>query len=432
MQILDLRNKIGTAPLKELGLGRPVMEEEDLEKTVTKILKKVRERGDSAIKTYTQLLDEVKVKKLLVSEKEFQEADKLVSEDLKQAIRLAATNIRKFHEGQLIKADRIETMPGVECWRRSVAIEKIGLYIPAGSAPLFSSILMLGIPAAIAGCEQIVLCTPPDQDGKVHPAILFTAQLIGITKIFKCGGAQAIAGMAYGTESIPSVYKIFGPGNRFVTMAKQLVQKDGLAIDMPAGPSELMIYADQQANPVFAAADLLSQAEHGPDSQVVLVGSQESVVRSVMLELDKQLESLPRKEIAAKSLEKSRAVLVENDAEAMKLINSYAPEHLILNCANSDLLADQVINAGSVFLGNYSPESAGDYATGTNHVLPTNGYAKAFGGVSTESFVKKITYQKLTEDGLKNIGKAVEQMAAAEGMEGHRRAVACRIGERIT
>jgi len=312
-----------------------------------------------------------------------------------------------------------------------VPIERVGLYIPAGSAPLFSSLLMLGIPAAIAGCDQITLCTPPDKEGKVHPAILFCAGLIGITKIFKCGGAQAIAAMAYGTESIQRVYKIFGPGNRFVTMAKQLVHMEGVSIDMPAGPTELLVYADDEANPVFVAADLLSQAEHGADSQVVLVGSRESVVRAVRLELDKQLETLPRKEIAEKSLVNSKAVLVEDDTEAIKLINAYAPEHLILNCTNADALATKVINAGSVFIGNYSPESAGDYASGTNHVLPTNGYAKTYSGVSVDSFVKKISFQKITEEGLKNIGPAIELMAAAEGLEGHKRAVEYRVKNKV-
>jgi len=429
MQILDLRNKIGDSSLKTMGLGRPINDDRDLEKTVIKILNKVKDRGDKAIKSFTKLLDEVTIKKLQVSPQEIQEADGLVSEELKQAIKLAASNIRKFHEAQVLKSTPIQMTTGVECWSKSVAINRVGLYIPAGSAPLFSSLLMLGIPAVIAGCEQIVLCTPPDKNGKVHPAILFTASLIGLTSIYKCGGAQAIAGMAYGTESIPWVHKIFGPGNRFVTMAKQLVQKDGISIDMPAGPTELLVYADKDANPVYVAADLLSQAEHGADSQVVLVSYSESVLRNVKLELDKQLETLPRKEIAEKSLPNSKAVLVLDDEEAMKLINAYAPEHLILNCANADALAEKVINAGSVFLGNYSPESAGDYATGTNHVLPTNGYAKSYSGVSVDSFVKKISYQKLTEEGLKNIGPAIELMAAAEGLEGHKRAVTYRINK---
>lgn len=429
MQILDLRNKIGDSSLKTMGLGRPINDDRDLEKTVFKILNKVRDRGDKAIKSYTKLLDEVTIKKLQVTVQEIQEADGLVSEELKQAIKLAAANIRKFHEAQVLKSTPIQMATGVECWSKSVAINRVGLYIPAGSAPLFSSLLMLGIPAVIAGCEQIVLCTPPDKNGKVHPAILFTASLIGLTSIYKCGGAQAIAGMAYGTETIPWVHKIFGPGNRFVTMAKQLVQKDGVSIDMPAGPTELLVYADKDANPVFVAADLLSQAEHGADSQVVLVSYSESVLRNVKLELDKQLETLPRKEIAEKSLQNSKAVLVLDDEEAMKLINAYAPEHLILNCSNADALAEKVINAGSVFLGNYSPESAGDYATGTNHVLPTNGYAKSYSGVSVDSFVKKISYQKLTGEGLKNIAPAIELMAAAEGLEGHKRAVTYRINK---
>src|SRR4030095_10658135 len=339
MQILDLRNKVGDSSLQTMGLGRPVIDYGDLEKTVAKILKKVKDRGDKAIKSYTKLLDEVTIKKLAVSAQEIQEADGLVAEDLKQAIKLAAANIRKFHEAQVIKSSPIQMAIGVECWSKSVAINRVGLYIPAGSAPLFSSLLMLGIPAVIAGCEKIILCTPPDKNGKVHPAILFSASLIGINSIYKCGGAQAIAAMAYGTETIPWVHNIFGPGNRFVTMAQQLVQKDGISIDMPAGPTELLVYADKDANPVFVAADLLSQAEHGADSQVILVSSQESVVRSVSMEVEKQLETLPRKEIAEKSLPNSKAVLVKDDEEAMKLINAYAPEHLILNCANADALA---------------------------------------------------------------------------------------------
>jgi histidinol dehydrogenase len=320
-------------------------------------------------------------------------------------------------------------MPGVKCWRKAVAIEKVGLYIPGGTAPLFSTILMLGIPARIAGCRDIVLCSPPDTTGQLHPAILYAANLVGITKIFSVGGVQAVAAMAYGTETIPKVYKIFGPGNQYVMCAKQLVQKDGVAIDMPAGPSEVAVFADETANPVFAAADLLSQAEHGADSQVVLVSPSQAVIDRILLEIDKQVERLPRAVIAKRALENSRAFIVKDGREAMDLLNEYAPEHLILSCKNAEELAEQVINAGSVFLGHYSPESVGDYASGTNHTLPTNGYAKAYSGVSTDSFVKKITFQQLSREGISSIGPAVEQMAMAEGLQAHANAVSVRLKE---
>jgi len=413
-------------------LRRPAMDNASLEKAVGKILKSVKEKGDKAVRKYSKEFDGVSLRKLQVSDKEIKDAEKLLSDELKHAIQQAATNIRLFHEKQINPVEIIETMPGVQCWRKSIGIAKVGLYIPGGTAPLFSTILMLGIPATIAQCNEIILCTPPSPQGEgrgeVHPAILYTANLIGISKIFKAGGVQAIAAMAYGTESIPQVYKIFGPGNQYVTCAKQLVQKDGIAIDMPAGPSEVAVYADETAVPSFVAADLLSQAEHGADSQVVLVGSSELVVGRVQEELILQLNALPRKEFAEKALENSKAIVVKGESEAIELLNEYAAEHLILSCANADAVAEKIINAGSIFLGNYSPESVGDYASGTNHTLPTNGYAKAYSGVSVDSFVKKITYQKLSEEGLKNISDTVIAMAEAEGLEGHAEAVRIRKG----
>ena len=411
-------------------LRRPVMDNASLEKAVSKILKNVKEKGDKAVKKYSEEFDRVSLRKFQVSDKEIKDAEKLLSDELKQAIQQAAANIRLFHEKQISPVEIIETMPGVQCWRKSVGIEKVGLYIPGGTAPLFSTILMLGIPAMIAQCKEVILCTPPSPQGEgggvVHPAILYTANLIGISKIFKVGGVQAIAAMAYGTESIPQVYKIFGPGNQYVTCAKQLVQKDGIAIDMPAGPSEVAVYADETAVPSFVAADLLSQAEHGADSQVVLVGRSELVVGKVLDELAAQLNLLPRKEFAEKALENSKAIVVKEEAEAIELLNEYAAEHLILSCANADVVSEKIINAGSIFLGNYSPESVGDYASGTNHTLPTNGYAKAYSGVSVDSFVKKITYQKLSEEGLKNISSTVVAMAEAEGLMAHAEAVRIR------
>jgi histidinol dehydrogenase len=411
-------------------LRRPVLDNASLEKTVSKILKNVKEKGDKAVKKYSKEFDGVSLRKLQVSDKEIKDAEKLLSDELKQAIQQAATNIRLFHEKQINPIEIIETMPGVQCWRKSIGIEKVGLYIPGGTAPLFSTILMLGIPAMIAQCNEVILCTPPSPQGEgrgeVHPAILYTANLIGISKIFRVGGVQAIAAMAYGTESIPQVYKIFGPGNQYVTCAKQLVQKDGIAIDMPAGPSEVAVYADETAVPSFVAADLLSQAEHGADSQVVLIGSSELVVGRVHEELTVQLNSLPRKAFAEKALDNSKTIVVKDEAEAIELLNEYAAEHLILSCANADAVAEKIINAGSIFLGNYSPESVGDYASGTNHTLPTNGYAKAYSGVSVDSFVKKITYQKLSEEGLKNISDTVITMAEAEGLEAHAEAVRIR------
>jgi histidinol dehydrogenase len=412
-------------------LARPAIDNTSLEKSVIKILKAVREKGDKAIKKFTKDFDGVSLRRLEITSKEIDAASSLLDEELKNAINTAAANIRAFHEKQLSATEIIETMPGIACWRKSVAIERVGLYIPGGSAPLFSTILMLGIPAKIAGCKEIVLCTPPSKTGNdaipVHPAILYAAQLVGIHKIFKVGGVQAIAAMAYGTESIPQVYKIFGPGNQYVTAAKQLIQKDGVAIDMPAGPSEVAIYADDSANPAFVAADLLSQAEHGPDSQVLLVSRSEQMLISVQEQLSIQLEQLPRKDIAARALENSKLVYIDNEEIAIDLLNQYAAEHLILSCANADTLAEKIVNAGSVFIGNYSPESVGDYASGTNHTLPTNGYAKAYSGVSVDSFVKKITFQKLSESGLKNIAGTVVAMAKAEGLEAHAKAVEVRL-----
>lgn len=408
-------------------LQRPAMDSSALEKTVKKILDKVKEKGDKAVKKYSKEFDGVKLKKLQVTQKEISESAALVSDELKQAIHQAKENIEKFHSAQLQPLKIIETMPGVKCWRKSIGIEKVGLYIPGGTAPLFSTILMLGIPAQLAGCKEIIVCSPPNKEGKLNSAILYTAQLVGITKIFKAGGVQAIAAMAYGTETIPQVNKIFGPGNQYVTCAKQLIQKDGVAIDMPAGPSEVCVLADDTANASFVAADLLSQAEHGIDSQVLLVLSSELLLKKCLKELDAQLELLPRKEIAKKVLENSKVILVKDIEEGIDLVNEYAAEHLIISCANDEAVAEKIINAGSIFLGNYSPESAGDYASGTNHTLPTNGYAKAYSGVSVDSFVKKITYQKLSEEGLNNIGNTVELMAEAEGLDAHKNAVTIRL-----
>jgi len=408
-------------------LKRPAFDSSSLEKKVEKILDSVKKKGDKAIKKFTEEFDGVKLKSALVSADEFEGAEKLLSDELKAAIIIAKNNIEKFHAAQLQPFDIIETMPDVKCWRKNVAIEKVGLYIPGGSAPLFSTLLMLGIPANIAGCKKIVVCSPPDKSGKLHPAILFVAKLLGIKEVYKIGGVQAIGAMAYGTETVPLVYKIFGPGNQFITCAKQLIQKDGIAIDMPAGPSEVAMYADETANASFVAADLLSQAEHGRDSQVVLITSSADLSRKIKSEIKIQLEKLPRKEIAKLALEKSKIILVKNDDEAMEVLNEYAPEHLILSCTNAEQLADKVVNAGSVFLGNYSPESVGDYASGTNHTLPTNGYAKSYSGVSVDSFVKKITFQQLSREGLTKIGETVVAMAEAEGLTAHANAVKKRL-----
>ena len=408
-------------------LKRPAIDHAALETIVQSVLLDIKTNGQSAVKKYTLQFDKVDIESVLLTDEEFKAAEKLISDDLKNAIQLAKKNIETFHIAQKENTQIIETMPGVKCWRKSIAIQKVGLYIPGGTAPLFSTILMLGVPAKLAGCSEIILCTPPDSNGKINPAILYTAQLIGITKVFKVGGVQAIGAMAYGTEIIPQVYKIFGPGNQYVTCAKQLINKQGVAIDMPAGPSEVAVLVDETCVPEFVAADLLSQAEHGSDSQVILVSINETVIKNIQVELDKQLSVLPRKELASKALENSKAILMKTNEEAIDLLNNYAPEHLIIACANDEQLAEQVINAGSVFLGNYSCESAGDYASGTNHTLPTNGNAKAYSGVSLDSFVKKITYQKLSKEGIKNIGSSIELMAEAEGLQAHKNAVTVRL-----
>lgn len=414
-------------------IQRPVINYTSLSDTATKILQQVKWKGDAAVKQFSLEFDKVALKELKVSDTEMQDAIAQVSEELKRAIHTAASNIRKFHEAQKDVEKIIETMPGVQCKRRSVGIEKVGLYVPGGTAPLFSTVLMLGIPANIAGCKKIILCTPPQKNGSVHPAVLYAASVAGVTEIYKAGGVQAIAAMAFGTETIPKVSKIFGPGNQYVTLAKQLVQQYGTAIDMPAGPSEVCVLADETADASFIAADLLSQAEHGADSQVLFITTAKELIDAVQKELYQQTEHLPRAEAAKKALNNSSAVLVDDINEGMNLVNAYAPEHLIIACNNADALGELVVNAGSVFIGNYSPESAGDYASGTNHTLPTNGYASAYSGVSVDSFVRKITYQKLSEEGLRNISAAVIEMAEAEGLQGHANAVKVRIerlGER--
>jgi histidinol dehydrogenase len=417
-------------PVREIWkdiLKRPAIDTTSLEATVQSVLSDIKANGQSAVKKYTLQFDKVDLENILVSNDEFAIAEKSITTELKQAIQLAKKNIETFHSAQRENVQIIETMPGVKCWRKSIAIQKVGLYIPGGTAPLFSTILMLGVPAKLAGCEEIIFCTPPDTNGNINPAILYTAQLIGITKVFKVGGVQAIGAMAYGTEIIPQVYKIFGPGNQYVTCAKQLVNKQGVAIDMPAGPSEVAVLVDDTCVPEFVAADLLSQAEHGSDSQVILVSTNEDAIQNIQTELKKQLALLPRKEFATKALENSKAILVKTTNEAIDILNEYAPEHLIIACSNDEELAEQVVNAGSVFLGNYSCESAGDYASGTNHTLPTNGYAKAYSGVSLDSFVKKITYQKLSKEGINTIGPAIELMAEAEGLQAHKNAVTLRL-----
>lgn len=406
---------------------RPALDHSLLESAVSDVLHAVKQKGDEALKAFTRRFDEVDIENLAVSAAEIAEAGGLLNNDLKRAILQAKENIYRFHISQTTAIEKIETMPGVTCWRKSVGIERVGLYIPGGSAPLFSTVLMLGIPASIAGCKEIILCTPPGKDGKINPAILFAAQMAGITKVFKAGGAQAIAAMAYGTQTIPSVYKIFGPGNQYVTCAKQMIQQEGIAIDMPAGPSEVCVLADETAEPAFIAADLLSQAEHGGDSQVLLVSTSEALAGKVNEELNKQLELLPRKDIAVTALANSKAIILQNNEQAVALINEYAPEHLIISCNNDENISEKIINAGSVFLGNYSPESVGDYASGTNHTLPTNAFAKAYSGVSTDSFVKKITFQKLSREGLQGISDTVIQMAEAEGLQAHANAVKVRM-----
>ncbi len=409
---------------------RPVADSSSLEKSVKKILGKVKAKGDKAVRKFSKEFDGVAVKRLQVTEKDIKTAAALLSEELKEAIQQAKQNIEVFHRSQKESIQKIETMPGVVCWRESKSIEKVGLYIPGGSAPLFSTVLMLAVPAAIAGCKEIVLTSPPTPSPKgegatIHPAILYAAQLCGVTKIFKAGGVQAIGAMAYGTETIPKVFKIFGPGNQYVTMAKQLVQQEGVTIDMPAGPSEVLVIADESAVPEFVAADLLSQTEHGPDSQMILLSTSELVAKKITAAIADQLKELPRKETAAKALQNSKTILLQSLDKAAELSNLYAPEHLILSC--SEKILAKITTAGSVFIGNYSPESVGDYASGTNHTLPTNGYAAMYSGVSLDSFVKKITYQQLTKEGLQHIGKTVMTMAAAEGLDAHKNAVAIRL-----
>lgn len=409
---------------------RPRLDVSQLNGVVADVLSDIRENGDDAVKRYEEKFDHVALESLAVSKVEMLEAETLVDDALKTALEQAHSNIRRFHESQLFESQTVETSKGVTCWQKSVAIEKVGLYIPGGTAPLFSTVLMLATPAKIAGCKEIVLCTPPNREGKVNPAILVAARIAGVDRIFKAGGVQAIGAMAYGTESVPKVYKIFGPGNQFVMAAKQQVSLHDVAIDMPAGPSEVCVIADETSNPVFVAADLLSQAEHGTDSQVLLISTSEKLIEEVQKEIDAQLERLPRKEIATKTLENSQLVLVSNTGEAMELSNIYAPEHLIICAKDYDSLAEKVVNAGSVFLGKYACESAGDYASGTNHTLPTHGYALAYNGVNLDSYNRKITFQHLTEEGIESIGNTVVVMAENEQLEAHANAMRVRIKSR--
>lgn len=408
-------------------LQRPALDAAALEKSTRKVLAKVQQGGDRAVRRFTKQFDGIVLRNLAVTTKEIAAAAKQIDPSLRAAIDLAMENIRCFHAAQLREEEVISTMPGIQCWRKMVPIEKVGLYIPGGTAPLFSTLLMLGIPATLAGCKEIVVCSPPDKDGKLHPAILYAANQLGITKIFKIGGIQAIAAMAYGTETVSQVYKIFGPGNQYVTAAKQLVQQEGVAIDMPAGPSEVCVLADKTAVPAFVAADLLSQAEHGADSQVLLVSTSAPLIGEVNKCIDEQLQQLPRADIARLALKNSKAIVLENMQDAIDLVNAYAAEHLILASDEAAALAPFIVNAGSVFVGNYAPESVGDYASGTNHTLPTNGYARAYSGVSVDSFVKKITFQTLSQDGLKAIGNAVITLAEAEGLTAHAEAVRVRL-----
>ena len=410
-------------------LSRPALDNSSLTETVTAVLDDIKSRGDAAVKEYELKFDKVQLDSLQVSEDEIAEAETLVADELKNAIRLAKGNIEKFHAAQDHELPRIETMPGVTCWQKAMPIEKVGLYIPGGSAPLFSTVLMLAGPARIAGCKEIVLCTPPAKNGKVHPAVLFAAKVAGVSKIFKIGGVQAIGSMAYGTESVPKVYKIFGPGNQYVTAAKQRVSLKDVAIDMPAGPSEVEVIADETANPAFVAADLLSQAEHGVDSQAVCITTSKTLAEKVLAEVDRQLQLLPRKEIAEKSVANSKIILVKDLEEVIDVTNEYAPEHLIISTSNYMQIAERITNAGSIFLGHLTPESAGDYASGTNHTLPTNGYAKAYSGVNLDSFRKKITYQEITPNGLKLIGNAIEIMAENEQLFAHKNAVTLRMNK---
>ncbi|MCK0191131.1 histidinol dehydrogenase [Arenibacter sp. F20364] len=408
-------------------LKRPTQTIADIEEMVNTVFTEIKAGGDTVVHNYTKKFDGVVLQDVLVSAKEIEESNKLISNDLKKAIQQAKNNIEKFHSAQKTDRVSIETANGVECWQEKRPIQKVGLYIPGGTAPLFSTILMLAVPANIAGCKEIILCTPPNKEGKVHPAILYTADLCGVTKIFKVGGIQAIASMTFGTETIPPVYKIFGPGNQFVTVAKQIATKYGIAIDMPAGPSELLVMADDTANAAFVASDLLSQAEHGVDSQVILVSTSKNIIDAVEKEVAKQIKDLPRKEIAEKAIANSKLIYVENQQTAVDLINEYGPEHYILCVQNEEFYLEQAYNAGSVFIGNYTPESAGDYASGTNHTLPTNGYAKQYSGVNLDSFMKSMTFQKISEKGILEIGKTIELMAEAEGLQAHKNAVTLRL-----
>lgn len=408
-------------------LRRPTLNTATLRGTVLEVLERVRTEGDKAVIEYEEKFDHVHLDSLAVTEAEFAEAEKAVSIELKAAIMLAFNNIKIFHEAQKFESKAVSTLPGVTCWQKAVAIEKVGLYVPGGTAPLFSTVLMLATPAQIAGCKEIVLCTPPNREGKIHPAILYAAKIAGVSRVFKAGGVQAIGAMAYGTSSVPKVYKIFGPGNQYVMAAKQEVSLHDVAIDMPAGPSEVAVLADETANPVFVASDLLSQAEHGVDSQSMLITTSATLIRAVTEEVERQLEQLPRKEIAARSLEHSKLILIDNMELAVEMMNRYAPEHLIIETKNYHELAEKIVNAGSVFLGAYSPESAGDYASGTNHTLPTNGYAKAYSGVSLDSFIRKITFQEITKEGIATIGPAIEVMAANEYLDAHKNAVSVRL-----
>jgi len=410
-------------------IARPLVKKEDVSQAVKQVFNEVKNNGDDAIYKYTHFFDQVDLKQIKVSKEEIENAVETVSKDLKQAIQLAAKNIEKFHQAQVVDTTKIETSTGVTCWQESRPIEKVGLYIPGGTAPLFSTVLMLAIPAKLAGCKDVVLCTPPNKEGKIANEILYAAQLVGVTQVFKVGGIQAIAGLTYGTESIPQVYKIFGPGNQYVTAAKQEAFSCGVAIDMPAGPSELMVVADNSANPQFVASDLLSQAEHGVDSQVICVATNETLLRAIEKEVLSQLEELPRKEIAEKALVNSKMIVLKNKEKMVDFINQYAPEHLILVVEEEDYFCSNTINAGSVFIGNYTPESAGDYASGTNHTLPTNGFSKSFSGVNMDAFVKKITFQKITKEGIVKIGPAIELMAGAELLEAHKNAVTLRLEE---
>jgi histidinol dehydrogenase len=408
-------------------LKRPTQTFADIEETVKQIFKEVQQKGDKAVAKYTSLFDGVQLNAIEVTLDELKNAENQVSKELKEAIQLAKLNIYNFHQAQKTEKISIETTEGVFCWQEKRAIQKVGLYIPGGSAPLFSTVLMLAVPAKIADCKEIILCSPPDKNGKINPAILYAASLCGVTKVYKVGGIQAIAAMTFGTETIDKVYKIFGPGNQFVTIAKQVASQNGVAIDMPAGPSELLIFADESAIPSYVASDLLSQAEHGKDSQVILVTTSKNMLKDVEEEIYKQLEVLPRKEIAQVAIENSKLIFMDSDVEALKLINEYGPEHFIICSSNEDFFLENIENAGSVFIGNFTPESAGDYASGTNHTLPTNGYSKSYSGVNLDSFLKAMTFQKITQKGIQNIGNAIELMAEAEGLIGHKNAVSLRL-----